>query len=131
MKPNSKLSNFLRNLPKAKVVKPAPKFTVGDVIINSKFKVISKVVDIRGMFETEDGEVCYDQATYVLEDVKNEAYEDFVNRHFQDPDTKRNLLKRVGDNVRRRHKLYSAIDFSYDKLDPKAAYILYGITQKD
>lgn len=114
------LSQFFRQKPKVEA--PKPKFEVGDVIINTKFKVISKILEIRGVFDNEDMSVNYEVAQYVMCDIKNDARDKF-------------MAERGGINTTpqpwqrdyKRHKYCQAIDATYTKINPDAAYTLYGI----
>ena len=116
------LSQFFRQKPKVEA--PKPKFEVGDVIINTKFKVISKILEIRGVFDNEDMSVNYEVAQYVMCDIKNDARDKFM--------AERSGLLTTQDSRGmqrnyKRHKYCQAIDATYTKINPDAAYTLYGI----
>lgn len=116
------LSQFFRQKPKVEA--PKPKFEVGDVIINTKFKVISKILEIRGVFDNEDMSVNYEVAQYVMCDIKNDARDKFMAERggVLTPQDSRGMQRDY-----KRHKYCQAIDATYTKINPDAAYTLYGI----
>lgn len=127
----SKLKAFIHSIKTIPVKKPEPKFKVGDVVINRKFKVISKVVSLRGIFENEDLTVNYEAAQYVLEDIKNEALDNYMqSKGLGSGDALRNYRENTGKS-RQRYKYCAAIDGYYERIDSKAAQILYGIKDND
>lgn len=81
-----------------------PKFKVGDVIYNKKFKIIRKVLEIQTRSELcEMGK----QAQYKLEDYKNE-------------------LKRPHNFKYPTYKTCIAIDDYYEVIDERMVQVLYG-----
>lgn len=116
------LSQFFKQRPKVEA--PKPKFEVGDVIINTKFKVISKILEIRGIFDNEDMSVNYEVAQYVMCDIKNDARDKFMAERggVLTPQDSRGMQRDY-----KRHKYCQAIDATYTKINPDAAYTLYGI----
>lgn len=115
------LSQFFRQKPKVEA--PKPKFEVGDVIINTKFKVISKILEIRGVFDNEDMSVNYEVAQYVMCDIKNDARDKFMAERggVLTPQDSRGMQRDY-----KRHKYCQAIDATYTKINPDAARIMYG-----
>ena len=120
-----KFINSIKNIP---VKAPEPKFKVGDIIINHKFKVISRVASIKDIFENEQGSMNFESAKYVLKDVKNEALVEFLHKSGVSPEEQSTILR---NKNRKREKLCQAIDPYYDKIEGKAAQILYGIKSED
>ena len=116
------LSQFFRQKPKVEA--PKPKFEVGDVIINTKFKVISKILEIRGIFDNEDMSVNYEVAQYVMCDIKNDARDKYMAERGGVLTTQDS---RGMQRDYKRHKYCQAIDATYTKINPDAAYTLYGI----
>lgn len=116
------LSQFFKQKPKVEA--PKPKFEVGDVIINTKFKVISKILEIKGIFDNEDRSVNYEVAQYVMCDIKNDARDKFMAERggVLTPQDSRGMQRDY-----KRHKYCQAIDATYTKINPDAAYTLYGI----
>lgn len=131
MSHKSKWFNFVNSIKNIPIKAPEPKFKVNDIIINTKFKVISKVVDIRNIFEEEDLTVNYDLAEYILEDVKNEAYEDFMRKQSFSPEHFASVMQSVKTNPRCRYKPCRKIDGYYEKVESAAAQILYGIRKEE
>ena len=118
---NKNLTKFLEavSINKVKIVAPEPKFKVGDYIMNTKFKVISKVLDINGVFENEDRTVNYEAAQYVLEDVKNEGRDKFMSERGY-------LTSQPVKRSYKRYKYTHKIDPTYDKVSPDVVQALYG-----
>lgn len=116
------LSQFFRQKPRVEA--PKPKFEVGDVIINTKFKVISKILEIRGVFDNEDMSVNYEVAQYVMCDIKNDARDKYMADKMLGPQDSTDMN---GERKYKRHKYCQAIDATYTKINPDAAYTLYGI----
>jgi len=107
------------------VKSPAPKFSVGDYIINTKYKVISKIVGMRGDFENEDRTVNYDMCEYIMVDIKNDARDNYIASSGVPMNETTKAL-----TVERKYKRYKpvrAIDAYYTKINPGAAQSLYGI----
>jgi hypothetical protein len=118
----SAIQDFLKQRPQVKASKP--KFDVGDVIINTKFKVISKIIEIKGVFDNEDRTANYDVAQYVMCDIKNDARDKFMAERggVLTPQDSRGMQRDY-----KRHKYCQAIDVTYTKINPAAAYTLYGV----
>lgn len=116
------LSQFFQQKPKVEAAKP--KFSVGDVIINTKFKVISKIVDITGIFDNEDRSINYEVAQYIMCDIKNDARDKFLAEKNLVPQDSTGMS---GKRDYKRHKYCHAIDATYTKINPDVAHALYGI----
>jgi hypothetical protein len=116
------LKQFFKQKPKVEATKP--KFEVGDVIINTKFKVISKILEIRGIFDNEDMSVNYEVAQYVMCDIKNDARDKFMADKMLGPQDSTGMS---GERKYKRHKYCQAIDATYTKINPDVAQALYGI----
>lgn len=123
---NSTLEQFLAAAKQVKVASPAPKFEVGDFIINTKFKVISKIIDIRGIFENEDRTYNYDAAEYVMQDIKNDARDTLMGAVDQANGSGTAALRHTVQRTYKRYKRVQAIDAYYSKINPDAARIMYG-----
>lgn len=119
-------NSFVKSIKTIPVKPPEPKFKVNDIIINTKFKVISKVVEIRNIFEEEDQTINYSLAEYILEDVKNEAFENFMSKE-SSPEHYAHVMQNYKTTPRKRYKPCVKIDPYYDKVESGAAQILYGI----
>ncbi len=130
MNSRDRIKSFFNSIKTIPVKVPEPKFKVNDIIINTKFKVISKVVAIRNIFEQEDLTINYDGAEYILEDVKNEAFESFMSKE-SSPEHYAHVMQGYRTTPRKRFKPCVKIDPYYDKVDSQAAQILYGIRPKD
>lgn len=117
----SAIQDFLKQRPQVKASKP--KFDVGDVIINTKFKVISKIIEIKGIFDNEDRTANYDVAQYVMKDIKNDARDTFLANKLTTQDSRGMSDKR---NYKRM-KYCQAIDATYHKINPDVAQALYGV----
>lgn len=110
---------------KIKIGAGKPKFSVGDYILNTKFKVISKVIDVRGIFENEDRTYNYDSAEYVLQDIKNDARDKFMSVVDR---ANGSLNAAMSHNVKRqyrRRKFAQKIDPYYNKISEEAVRALY------
>lgn len=130
----SKILDFIKSIRNIPIRAPEPKYSVGDILFNSKFKVFCKVIKIDGIFENEDGTINYDQATYILEDVKNTAHENYLKEQGMDQGQQQQFLYREKNGVKYRRKRYKPvqlIDTFYDKVESEAALILYGIKLRD
>lgn len=122
----STLEQFLAAAKQVKVASAAPKFEVGDFIINTKFKVISKIIDIRGIFENEDRTYNYDAAEYVMQDIKNDTRDGFMSGVDRANGSGNAALTHTVQRNYKRYKRVQAIDAYYSKINPDAARIMYG-----
>lgn len=120
---NNKVISFLKSLRKNSedlVKNPKPKFEIGDIIMNNKFKVISIVTNIAKVWNKdnlhEDREL-----HYILVDLENKA----AKEHFSRNGMVLNMEKR------KRFKLVRKIDPTYHKIDPTKAQILFGKSVED
>jgi len=121
----SKVQEFFNQKFNQKIEPPntPPKFAIGDYIINTKYKVISKVIDIKDIFENEDRTINYQVAQYILQDVKNEARDKFLLGMGA------RLTTQDWNGAVKPHKRYKfvrAIDATYHKMNPDVAQALYS-----
>lgn len=116
---------FFDQSKKIKIGAGKPKFSVGDYILNTKFKVISKIVDMRGIFENEDRTYNYDNAEYVLQDVKNDARDSFMSTCDMRNGSGNAALRHTVKREYKRYKLARAIDAHYNKISEEAVRALY------
>jgi len=123
---NPALKAFFDQATKIKVAQPPPKFEVGDYIINSKFRVISKILEIRGIFENEDRTYNYDGAEYIMQDVKNDARDTFMSGVDRSNGSGASALRHTVERKYKRHKFVRAIDAYYNKISPEAVQALYS-----
>ena len=98
-----------------------PKFKVGDIIFNKKYKVVSKVIKIEDTSKLH-GYLDFD------EKVKKDIHSQYVIYTLIDignPSIKNQA------NVGRAEKYKSAgkIDMFYEKIDERAARVLFGVTK--
>lgn len=128
---NSNVSKFLQEINNRKSkIDPAtyqPDFKIGDIIVNDKFKVISKVHNI-GMKFADIREPIRGLAVdrekiktphYILIDFENKAAEEYFGKSGMHLDKK----------TRQRWKKCVNIDKTYKLLDPAKALILFGETR--
>ena len=121
----SAIQDFLKQRPQVKASKP--KFDVGDVIINTKFKVISKIIEIKGVFDNEDRTANYDVAQYVMKDIKNDARDNFMSGVDRANGSLNAAVAHTAKRNYKRMKYCQAIDATYQKINPDAAQALYGV----
>ena len=101
---------FKRKVAEVKAKGYTPKFKVGDIILNKKYIIVRKVVDIIGMEK-------------VLEYTSNAQY---VLRDIHNPLKERGALSSGHFKV---YKQCVKIDDYYDKIDERAAKVLYGFKE--
>lgn len=123
----SALDSLFKQVSEIKVQLPAPKFSIGDYIINSKYKVISKIIDIRGIFENEDRTINYEMAEYIMKDIKNDARDTLMVQVDQANGSGTSAQQHCAERLYTRKKPVRAIDAYYHKINPEAAHALYGI----
>jgi hypothetical protein len=120
----SAIQSFFKQAPPVK--SPAPKFQIGDYIINTKFKVISKIIGMRGDFENEDRTVNYDMCEYILTDIKNDSRDSFMAQVNVRNGSGNSALQHTVQREYKRYKRVHAIDPYYNKINPEVAHALYG-----
>lgn len=114
-------------LDRKKEIDPAkyePEFEIGDVICNDKFKVISKVVNIKlrqaDVRDKQGRLLAYNEGPevphYILRDYENYAAKEYFKNNNSQLDMKR----------RKRYKECIRIDGTYTKMDPLKVKILFG-----
>jgi hypothetical protein len=96
---------FKRKVAEVKAKGYTPKFKVGDIILNKKYIIVRKVVDIIGMEKVLE---YTSNAQYVLRDIHNP------------------LKERTAVEQFKVYKQCVKIDDYYDKIDERAAKVLYG-----
>lgn len=119
------ITDFLRAKPQVKA--PKPKFEVGDYIINSKFKVISKIIEIIGIFDNEDMTANYEVAQYVMRDIKNDARDKFMSGIDTANGSGNAAYNHTVQRNYKRQKYVRGIDATYHKITPEVVQTLYGI----
>lgn len=123
---SNKLKAFFNQVKSIKIGREntPPKFQIGDYIVNTKYKIVSKILEVRNVFENEDRSVNYEVAEYVLQDVKNEARDKFMSQLMGARLTTQD--SRGMQKVPKRYKLAHSIDSTYHKMNPDVARALYG-----
>jgi hypothetical protein len=96
---------FKHKIAEVKTKGYTPKFKVGDIILNKKYIIVRKVIDIIGTEKVMDMQTI---AQYVLKDIHNP------------------LKERVALERFKVYKQCIKIDDYYDKIDERAARVLYG-----
>lgn len=101
---------FLNKLKEIKNKPYKPKFNIGDIILNKKFKVVRKVIQIHN-------EALVDMES--LGELNNAQYKlmDLANPHRE--------LKNIQTNPVWKYCI--KIDSYYEKIDERTAKILYGV----
>lgn len=100
---------FKKKIKEANYGDYTPKFKVGDIILNKKFKVISKILDISDytkLLKEEDQK--YKKAEYII----------YLLQDLSNP------MSSVRN--KKRKKTANMIDSYYEKVDERSATILYG-----
>lgn len=118
---NKKVNDFLQamNENNKELIKKSkePKFKIGDVIINTKFKVVSIVTNLAKAFPTGVIDSYSEKVLcYVLKDLENKAAQEFFAKDGRILDKEK----------RKRYKDVKKIDATYQLVDPMKAQLLYG-----
>lgn len=100
-----------------------PKYKVGDVIKNDKFKVISIITGIYKTYQTfrdEKGHSIGQSGEkvlhYVLKDLENKAAQQYFGK----------MGMQLNKEERKRWRPTRGIDHTYHKIDPVKAQLLFG-----
>ena len=99
---------FKRKVAEVKAKGYTPKFKVGDIILNKKYIIVRKVIGMLAAHGHVNGSgISNDQ--YILKDIHNPLKERTALEHFKV------------------YKQCVKIDDYYDKIDERAAKVLYGL----